>query len=385
MSKSAKRAGRPPGRRPRPHIKLPGDTLIPKSELAAELGVAVPTAMERAVEHEVMPMKVAAFDAAIVGRTVDNDEITLAEHAEAIRVLGRRVIGDVIEIGQRLTISKKLCGHGGWLPWLEREFGWSEDSALRFMRVAEFAKNRNLRNLKIPVSGLYLLAAPGTPEMARDEAIERTEAGERLTPAQIKELIDKAVEPQLEALRAEAFQREAELRAEYEGAGQAKIDKAVNKATVPLQKQIQKYEERLAKIKERDEARAAPAKSGADPQPKTGNSADPAQSAAAMAAAHAANEGEGAAEPAEKSKSKSAPKSKPAATSHEITARSACDPEAPEMSDGTEEIELPMQDFDRLAKFKRRTVDPEAVWVCEQLELAWSALRDRGRISRPQT
>jgi hypothetical protein len=68
-----------------------------------------------------------------------------------------------------------------------------------------------------------------------------------------------------------------------------------------------------------------------------------------------------------------------------ITAHSACDPEAPKMSDGTEEIEVPMQDFDRLAKFKRRTVDREAVWVAEQLELAWCALRDIGRTFRPRT
>jgi hypothetical protein len=68
-----------------------------------------------------------------------------------------------------------------------------------------------------------------------------------------------------------------------------------------------------------------------------------------------------------------------------ITAHRACDPEAPKMSDGTEEIEVPMQDFDRLAKFKRRAVDSEAVWVVEQLELAWCALRDRGRTLRPRT
>jgi hypothetical protein len=59
-----------------------------------------------------------------------------------------------------------------------------------------------------------------------------------------------------------------------------------------------------------------------------------------------------------------------------LTAHSDCDPEAAKMTEG---IELPMPDFDRLAKFKRRIVEREAVWVCEQLELAWSALRDRGR------
>jgi Protein of unknown function (DUF3102) len=208
-----------------------------------------------------------------------NDEITLAGHAEAIRVLGRRVIGDVIEIGRRLTISKELCGHGDWLPWLKREFGWSDDSALRYMRVAEFAKNRNLRDLELPVSGLYLLAAPSTPEAARDEVIERSEAGERLTPAQIRETVDKAVkaklDTELETARARYEQREATIRAEYEGRvyltpaqQQAQIDEAM----APLRKQIKKYEERLAKVKERDDARARKAP---HPPPAADNGAEP--------------------------------------------------------------------------------------------------------------
>jgi hypothetical protein len=78
----------------------------------------------------------------------------------------------------------------------------------------------------------------------------------------------------------------------------------------------------------------------------------------------------------------------PAAEQHSLAEAekvSASDPEAPKMSVGTEEIELPMQDFDRLAKFKRRTVDRDAVWVAEQLELSWCALRDRGRTFRPRT
>jgi len=273
------------------------------------------------------------------------------------------------------------------MGWIASRLRFSERTAYNLLNVHERFGKECLQNLQtLPRSVLYLLAEPSTPDEACEEVAERVEAGERMTPAQIKEIVDRAVnaeiEPKLEVLRAEAFQREAELRSEYEGSAQSKIDKAVNKATAPLQKRIQKYEERMAKIKERDEARAARAKPGADPQPKTGNSTDPAQSAAATAAAHAANEGEGAADttkPAKKSKSKAA------ATSHEITAHSACDPEAPEMSDGTEEIELPMPDFDRLAKFKRRTVDPEAVWICEQLELAWSALHDRGRPFRPRT
>jgi hypothetical protein len=31
-----------------------------------------------------------------------------------------------LHIGKRLTDAKVRCGHGNWLPWLEREFGWKE-------------------------------------------------------------------------------------------------------------------------------------------------------------------------------------------------------------------------------------------------------------------
>jgi hypothetical protein len=111
------------------------------------------------------------------------NDVALAEHAAVIRALGKRVVGDVIEIGRRLAQCKEIAGHGGWLPWLDREFGWSVDTAQRYMQVADFAKNRNLRNLELPVSGLYLLAAPSTPEEARAAIVERAEKGETLTLA----------------------------------------------------------------------------------------------------------------------------------------------------------------------------------------------------------
>jgi len=38
------------------------------------------------------------------------------------------------------------------------------------------AKNRNLRNLDIPISGLYLLAAPSTPQAAVKAIVERASA-----------------------------------------------------------------------------------------------------------------------------------------------------------------------------------------------------------------
>ena len=75
---------------------------------------------------------------------------SLAEHAAVIRALGKRVVGDIIEIGRRLTDAKARCGHGNWLPWLDREFGWKDTTALRFMRCHEFAKSGKLADLALP-------------------------------------------------------------------------------------------------------------------------------------------------------------------------------------------------------------------------------------------
>ncbi len=57
----------------------------------------------------------------------------LAQHAEAIRALGRRALSDVVEIGERLAKAKQLIGHGHWLAWLKAEFGWTDETARRFM------------------------------------------------------------------------------------------------------------------------------------------------------------------------------------------------------------------------------------------------------------
>jgi hypothetical protein len=123
---------------------------------------------------------------------VKQRESALAENAEEIRKLGKRVVGDLIEIGRRLSEMKKICGHGNWLPWLQREFAWTDRHALNYMRMYELSlKSENFSDLGIPVSGLYLLAAPSTPPEAVDEVIECAKSGERQSHAEIKGKIEK--------------------------------------------------------------------------------------------------------------------------------------------------------------------------------------------------
>jgi hypothetical protein len=124
------------------------------------------------------------------------DDPILVEHADAIRTLGKQTIANIIEIGRHLTEAKKIAGHGNWLPWLEREFGWSDDTAERFIRLAALAHQiPQVAEYDIPISGLYLLAKPSTPEEARGEIMELAKSGEPVSTSTIKETIRKSREP----------------------------------------------------------------------------------------------------------------------------------------------------------------------------------------------
>jgi Protein of unknown function (DUF3102) len=88
-----------------------------------------------------MPLTGKAALAAIRG----TDETILAENAKVIRALGKRAIADIIEIGRRLTESKEIAGHGGWLKWLDSEFGWTDRTALNFMQVYSLSLKSTFR------------------------------------------------------------------------------------------------------------------------------------------------------------------------------------------------------------------------------------------------
>jgi hypothetical protein len=79
-------------------------------------------------------------DAVARPRPSELDAKLLSDHACQIRKIGKRAVEDIVEIGRRLTLCRdKLCGHGNWIPWLKREFKWSEDTALNFTRVYEMS------------------------------------------------------------------------------------------------------------------------------------------------------------------------------------------------------------------------------------------------------
>src|SRR5581483_7511198 len=118
--------------------------------------------------------------------------------AERIRDKLRTTVEHIVHIGSDLTKAKAVLGHGRFGRWLRAEFTWSERTADNFMAVAEqFGPiSEIIADLTLQPTALYLLAAPSVPDEARQEAIERAQAGERITAAVAKEIIAQWRKPE---------------------------------------------------------------------------------------------------------------------------------------------------------------------------------------------
>jgi hypothetical protein len=113
------------------------------------------------------------------------------ERAERIHNLARMTATGIVQIGQYLAEVKERLGHGRFLEWIGREFGWTDRSARNFMMVYGRFKTENFSDLAIDVSALYLIAAPSTPEPARTEVIRRAGNGEAVSHQGARALVER--------------------------------------------------------------------------------------------------------------------------------------------------------------------------------------------------
>jgi hypothetical protein len=128
-----------------------------------------------------------------MAKSTSGHKTVLAEHVEAIRSLGQ-TIANVIEIGRRLTECKGIVGQRNFGNWIDNEFDWAERTAQNFMRVYQLSKTEsaNFADLELPVSSLYLLAAPSTPESVRDEIIARAGGGVKIKHEEVQKAVAEA-------------------------------------------------------------------------------------------------------------------------------------------------------------------------------------------------
>ena len=174
-----------------------------------------------------------------------------------------------IEIGRRLCEAKEMLQHGEWLPWLEKETGFSTSSAQRYMQVFKeygaaqqslfgpVANCPTLGNLSI-TNALRLLAVPEEEResFAQEHDVEHLSAREvealvKERTAVIEQERDAArKELQTTAARLEDTQKSLALSKEAEGELVRKLSQA-KKDVLEADEVAEKNERDLkARIKE---------------------------------------------------------------------------------------------------------------------------------------
>jgi hypothetical protein len=117
------------------------------------------------------------------------------EAAVAIRNRWVNATENVLAIGKHLTEVKARLTHGQFGRWLAAEFRWSDRHARTFMSVYEWAGEigNPISDLAIQLepTAVYQLAAPSTPEPARQEVLAKVEAGERVTSKAVKAIVNR--------------------------------------------------------------------------------------------------------------------------------------------------------------------------------------------------
>jgi hypothetical protein len=201
------------------------------------------------------------FDARVEAIAV---EIELVQATALLRVAGLVAKAHQMFLYQR--------DEGGFTGWVESRLNFSERTAYRLLDVHEkFGQESSPIWQTFPRSILYLLAAPSTPQAARDAVNDAAADGGRLTHAQVKEMIAEAreaerpaIEAELARLRQDAELREAAVRAEYAGKLfvepaelEAEVAAEIAKARQPLQRRAEDLQKKLDDMKERERKRRA--------------------------------------------------------------------------------------------------------------------------------
>jgi hypothetical protein len=119
--------------------------------------------------------------------------------AKDIESTGR---GASLHIAARLVEARDIFRYrrdeGGFGGWVETRLHYSRSTAYSLLNVHErFGGEKNLSKCldTLPVSIVYLLSAPSTPEAAEAEIIERAEAGEKVTVAKAKRVVKRHKPP----------------------------------------------------------------------------------------------------------------------------------------------------------------------------------------------
>ena len=133
------------------------------------------------------------------------DGLALRRSAEEVRTLVKRTAENIVSVGRHLSDAKKRLARGYWLPWLKKEFSWTDRTAENYIRVFEWYRRAEAKIeaellQSFDITAIYELSGRLTPAAVTDKAIEKAKASVHVTKAVVKDLKSKAPPRVIEAV-----------------------------------------------------------------------------------------------------------------------------------------------------------------------------------------
>lgn len=115
-------------------------------------------------------------------------QVEVREEARVIHQLIAKTASHIVQIGLRLNSVRRLIGRKHFQAWLAGEFQWSQPSASRFMRAAQYFGSVECLNQFQP-GALYVLASKRIPDEARREALDKARSGRTISKSMAEVIV----------------------------------------------------------------------------------------------------------------------------------------------------------------------------------------------------
>ena len=138
----------------------------------------------------------------------------LTEKKELVLNAAQRTVEAYLEVGKHLKeVNERLATFGvksRWKAWLE-EVGFNRDYAHKCINVYDYATESILKNTD-SIKLLQVLSAPSNDPEKVALVEQKLASGEKMTVAQVKEVLKKMPEPQREAISQASYELDEEER-----------------------------------------------------------------------------------------------------------------------------------------------------------------------------
>jgi hypothetical protein len=119
-----------------------------------------------------------------------NEIVVLDKYTTEFKALAKRTAEDMVQMARIAHEVHELVGYDGYIRWITDDLGISARTGAHLLNVYKLTLTANFAVNQLAPSALTLLAAPSTPEPARQEVIAKA-ATNKVTHKETKAIIEK--------------------------------------------------------------------------------------------------------------------------------------------------------------------------------------------------